>query len=130
MNAINRIMIRLLIVSVCSIGMPMPSAQAELVSTYNLAIASQFESDRQKLDAWVQREDVRAELESNGVNPAEAEARVDALSDAEAASIAGRIDSLPAGGDFIGALVFVFVLLLVTDILGFTKVYSFTRRIK
>lgn len=130
MNAINRIMIRLLIVSVCSIGMPMPSAQAELVSTYNLAIASQFESDRQKLDAWVQREDVRAELERNGVNPAEAKARVHALSDAEAASIAGRIDSLPAGGDFIGALVFVFVLLLVTDILGFTKVYSFTRRIK
>lgn len=130
MNAINRILIRLLIVSVCSIGMPVPSAQAELVSTYNLAVASQFESDRQKLDVWLQREDVRAELERNGVNPAEAKARVDAMTDAEAASIAGRIESLPAGGDFIGALVFVFVLLLITDILGFTKVYSFTRRIK
>ncbi len=130
MNATNRILIRLLIVSVCFIGMPAPSAQAELVSTYSLAVASQFESNRQILDAWLQREDVRAELERNGVNPAAARARVDALSDAEAASIAGRIDSLPAGGDFIGALVFVFVLLLITDILGFTKVYSFTRPIK
>jgi hypothetical protein len=46
------------------------------------------------------------------------------------AAVAGKIDSLPAGGEFIGVLVFVFVLLLVTDILGFTKVYSFTRPVK
>lgn len=46
------------------------------------------------------------------------------------AAIAGKIDSLPAGGEFIGALVFVFVLLLVTDILGFTKVYNFTRSVE
>ena len=52
------------------------------------------------------------------------------MSDAELALIAGRIESPPAGGDFIGVLAFVFVLLLVTDILGYTKVYRFTRRIK
>lgn len=130
MNAINRILIRLLMVSLCAVGMPAPSAQAEMVSTYNLAVASRLESDRQKLGALLQREDVRAELERNGVDPAQAAARVAALSDDEVATLAGRIESLPAGGDFIAAIVFVFVLLLITDILGFTKVYSFTRRIK
>ncbi len=73
---------------------------------------------------------MRAGLEKNGVNPAAAKARVDALSDDEVAAVAGKIDSLPAGGEFIGALVFVFVLLLVTDILGFTKAFSFTRSVK
>ena len=130
MSAIKMFLLRLLIVSTCAIGMPVPMAQAELVSTYNLALVDAVESDRQKLDTWLQREDVRAELVRNGVNPEQAAARVAALSDAEAAAIAGRIDSLPAGGDIIGAIVIVFIVLLITDILGFTKVYSFTRRIK
>ncbi len=43
------------------------------------------------------------------------------------AAVAGKIDALPAGGEFVGDLVFIFVLLLITDILGFTKVRSFTR---
>ena len=69
-------------------------------------------------------------MEKNGVKPATAKARVSALSDEEVAAIAGKIDSPPAGGEFIGALVFVFVLLLVTEILGFTKVYNFTRSVE
>lgn len=69
-------------------------------------------------------------MEKHGVKPAAAKARVNALSDEEVAAIAGKIDSLPAGGEFIGALLFVFALLLVTDIPGFTKVYSFTRSAK
>jgi hypothetical protein len=41
--------------------------------------------------------------------------------------MANQIDSMPAGGDVLGVLLFVFVLLLVTDILGLTKVFPFTR---
>jgi len=44
--------------------------------------------------------------------------------------LADKLDSLPAGGDVIGALVLVFVILLVTDILGYTKVFPFTRSVK
>ena len=51
-----------------------------------------------------------------------------ALTDAETATLAGQIENLPAGGDsIVGALVFIFLVLLVTDILGLTKVYPFTR---
>ena len=46
------------------------------------------------------------------------------------AAVAGKIDALPAGGEFVGVLVFIFVLLLITDILGFTKVYSFARPVR
>jgi hypothetical protein len=57
--------------------------------------------------------------------------RVAALSDAEAAELAARIESLPAGGiGLVGAIVLVFLVLLLTDILGYTKIFPFTRPVK
>jgi hypothetical protein len=55
---------------------------------------------------------------------------VDALTDEEVQKVAGKLDKMPAGGDVIGILFTIFVILLVTDILGFTKVFPFTRSIK
>jgi hypothetical protein len=66
-----------------------------------------------------------------GVDPAEARARVDSLSDAEVSRLAEAIRQDPAGagalGTVVGAIVLIFLVLLVTDILGFTKVFPFTR---
>jgi hypothetical protein len=65
------------------------------------------------------------------VSPAEVNARVAALSDAEAAELAARIDELPAGGvSILGAALIVFLVLLLTDILGYTKVFPFTKPMK
>lgn len=130
MNRFDRHLIRFLIVSFCYFELPLEPAHAAFASTFSITAASQAESMRQKLDYFLARDEVRAGLEQNGVNPAAAKARVDALSDDEVAAIAGRIDALPEGGEFIGALVFVFVLLLLADILGSTKVHSFTRSVK
>ena len=62
-----------------------------------------------------------------GVNPADAKARVASLTDDEAAQLASKIDNLPAGGDgvgaLIGALLIIFIVLLITDILGVTHVF-------
>ena len=44
------------------------------------------------------------------------------------AQLAARIDELPAGGiGIIGAILVVFLVLLLTDILGYTKIFPFTR---
>ena len=56
--------------------------------------------------------------------------RVNAMSDAEVAQLAGRIDQAPAGGDVLGMLFTIFIILLVTDILGLTKVFPFTRSVR
>ncbi len=130
MQTYNRHLTRFLIVSLCYIYLPMQPAQAELVPTHVIAAGNQSDSARQILERYLQREDVRAALEQRGANPAAAKARVYALSDEEVAAIAGRIDSLPAGGEFIGAVVFIFLVLLATDILGFTKIFNFTRAAK
>ena len=79
----------------------------------------------------LERSDVQAQLQANGVSPADVKARVAAMSDDEVAQIAGQIDSLPAGGtDVLGFILVVFIILLITDILGFTKIFPFTKSVK
>lgn len=98
-------------------------AQARMISTP--AIAAETDP-HDELRAFLAREEVRAEMHRLGVDPAQAAARVSRLTDAEARALAGQLAELPAGGaDLVGALVFVFVVLLVTDILGFTNVFPF-----
>lgn len=104
------------------------SVQAAMVGTGEAVSAAHAQSQRERVTAALARPDIQAQLESMGVDPADAGARVAALSDADVSMLAQRLDSLPAGGDsFLGVLLFVFVLLLVTDLLGLTKVFPFTR---
>jgi hypothetical protein len=118
-----------LIVSVAGMGLPLP-AQAGMLPTETV-VASDV---KEQIVGFLERTDVRAQLESLGVNPADAKARVAALTDAEAAQLAAKIDNLPAGADaagsLIGALLLIFIVLLITDILGLTKIFPFTRSIK
>ena len=125
-----RIIGRFLIVSMLGLGLPLQSAQAGLVGTDRVTVSDQSQSDRNRIRSFLDREDVRKELQQQGIDANTAKARVDALTDAEVQKVAGRLDKMPAGGDILGILFTVFVILLVTDILGFTKVFSFTRPIK
>lgn len=129
-----RFVARLLAVSVACMGMPLPAAHAEIISTQKAVTEiAPVQSSRTRIQQLLAREDVRAELRRNGVDPDEAAARTAALSDEQIDTLAGRLDTLPAGGDFggiVGVAVFVFLVLLITDVLGFTKVFSFTRPIK
>jgi hypothetical protein len=86
---------------------------------------------RALLEQTLARADVMAGLQARGVSVEAARARVAALTDAEAAQVAAQIDQAPAAGsDVLGVLLTIFVVLLITDILGFTKVFPFTRPIK
>ncbi|MDY6943810.1 MAG: PA2779 family protein [Pseudomonadota bacterium] len=94
-------------------------------------IATEQSANRQQVSEFLARADVRDQLTRLGVEPTAAEARVAALTDAEIAQISHRIDQLPAGGEsIIGALIFVFLVLLITDILGFTEIFPFTRPVR
>jgi hypothetical protein len=118
-------MLRRLIASllILSLAMPLP-AHAGMVATENLL-------ERERVASLLERADVQAQLQAYGVSPDEVKARVAALTDDEAVELAARIDSLPAGGiGILGAIVLVFLVLLITDILGFTKIFPFTRPIK
>lgn len=103
------------------------TVQAAIIGTEQIHAANTATQNNVRIGAALDRPEVIAHLEKMGVSKADAQARVDALSDDEAAILASQIDSLPAGGDIVGALVLIFVVLLVTDILGLTKVFPFTR---
>jgi hypothetical protein len=109
-------------------------AQAGMIGTEQLAAAGAAvepsTSAQQRLLSLVQRDDVARALRERGVSPQAALDRVATLTDDEAAQVAAQIDAAPAGGDVLGVLVFIFVLLLVTDILGLTKVFPFTRAVR
>lgn len=135
MPSLYQTIARVLVVSLCALGLPIPAAHAELVATDQVETVRQGRVPaRELLGSLFDRADVRAELERRGVSADDAKARVNALSDDEAERLAARFDSLPAAGSgFETVLVVglvVFLVLLVTDILGFTKVFSFTRPAK
>jgi hypothetical protein len=106
-----------------------PSAQATMVTSEQVISSQAVQHDRERVRALFERTDVRAQLQARGVDATTVKNRVDAMTDSEITSIAGKLDSVPAGGDIIGTMVFIFLVLLVTDILGFTKVFPFTRAI-
>lgn len=116
-----------LIVAITGLSLP---AQAGMLPT----AAGVANPAKERIIGLLERSDVRAQLATLGVNPADAKARVAALTDDEAAQLAARMDSMPAGGDGIGAVlgvaVLIFLVLLLTDILGFTHVFPFTKPIK
>lgn len=121
--------IRRLIASilVICIALPLPSQAAMIATDSNLGAPAQREQVNRLLD----RADVQAKLQSFGVKAADVKARVAAMTDDEVSQLASKIDSLPAGGDgIIGAIVLVFIILLITDILGLTKIFPFTRPIR
>ena len=96
-----------------------------------LSTESALGPDRERIARLLDRTDVQAQLQAYGVSAAEVKARVAALTEAEAAELATRIGELPAGGvSILGAALIVFLVLLLTDILGYTKVFPFTRPMK
>lgn len=121
-----------LIVALLTLWLPTAPAHAALVGTDRVtAAAVSVGQEREQVRAFLQRDDVRNLLQQQGVDANVALSRVDAMTDAEVQTVAGHIDQLPAGGtSVIGVLFAVFVILLVTDILGLTKVFPFTRAIR
>ncbi|MGV1100094.1 PA2779 family protein [Thiovibrio sp. JS02] len=105
------------------------NARAQMVDTSTVIAAQQEEANREKVAAFLDREEVRQVMMRHGVDAAEARKRVASLSDAELAKISQAMEQLPAGGDgvgvIVGAAVFIFVVLLITDLLGLTHVFSF-----
>ena len=101
-----------LIAATLGIGAHVAPVGAGMIAT-DEAVPQQ--SDRDRLKALVARPEVARKLETLGVLPKDAAARIDALTDQEVQTIAGRIDALPAGAmtDQNWLLVIIIILLVV-----------------
>lgn len=107
----TRVVSWLLITTMLGGVFPQRPAWAELVPTESVITpTSTPDRDRARLRALLDREDVRAQLQSYGVSAEEAAARVEALTDHEVELIANRLDQVPSGAAGVEALVFFLVL--------------------
>lgn len=111
-----------------TLTMVAPIAQAGLVSTEVAFATATLDADRARLADRLAREDVEAMLIARGVDPAVVQARVAGLSADEVQRLNAQMDQMPAGGDIVGAIVFIFIILLITDLLGWTSVFPFTKK--
>lgn len=111
------------------VSLPVNVSQAALVTTDQVLAESQAEADRERVLAFLAREDVRQQITSLGVNPDEAARRVQSLSDAEIATIVDRMDQDPAGQGvvvfLVATILIIFLILIITDLLGVTDVFPF-----
>jgi hypothetical protein len=121
----------LLVVVFTIFSVLLPPARAALVPTAQAVSAIDTEQTRSQLYVLIDRADVQAQLEVWGVDPQEARARVDTLSDQELKNLSARMDQMPAGegaiGIIVGAALVVILVLIITDIMGYTNVFTFTR---
>ena len=118
----KRLISSLLIVCLAGLGLPVHAGMLPPDAS---------NPDRARVLSVLERSDVQAQLQARGVSPADVKARVAALTDDEVAQLAGQIDAAPAGGtDVLGFILVVFIVLLITDILGFTKIFPFTKSVK
>jgi len=101
------------------------SAQAGMIS--NATIIQQL--DRQQAVALFDRADVRSQLTQLGVDPELAKSRVAAMSDAEITQLNQHLADQPAGQDILGLAFMVFVVFVITDMLGATDVFPFVKNI-
>ena len=122
----------LLTISILLISIPHKSALAVMVGTETVLDVTRGQEARDYLNQILAREDVQTALIAEGIDPVEAKARVDSLSDAEVVSLADQIEQVPAGasalGIILGTALIVFLVLLITDILGFTDIFPFVKK--
>lgn len=103
-----------------------PVAQAGMVGTADYVAVQQAEADRARILETLERDDIKQRLETMGVSADAVEARVAAMSAEEASTFADQLDDAPAGANgVVGAVVFIFLVLLFTDLMGWTDVYPF-----
>jgi formiminotetrahydrofolate cyclodeaminase len=120
----------LVIVALCVFSISWAPAQAAMVSTDEVLKQNKQNLDRERLTILLDRSEVQKQLKAWGVKSEEAKQWIDSLTDREIAEIVNRIDQMPAGGSFgtlVGAAVLVFLVLLITDILGYTDIFPFVK---
>ena len=100
------------------------AAHAGVISTQEYLTAVDREATRARIDAVLAREEVRNKLEQYGVDPAETDARLAALTDQELDKLATDLESMPAGGSVLAVVGVVFIVLLILELTGVIDIFN------
>ncbi len=119
----NRFVIYFVCLAMLNLGSPLV-AQAELIGTLQAVEASTRAQDLATVSSALARDQVRAQFVAFGVDPAQVETRVAALTDSELRTLAGKIAEAPAGADALAVIGIVFVVLLILEMVGVIDIFK------
>jgi len=121
----KRSVIYVLCFAVLNLGSPM-MANAAMIGTLQAVESGSRAQDLATVNASLSREDVRQQFVALGVDPAQVESRIAALTDAELARLAGQMADMPAGGDALAVIGIVFIVLLILELTGVIDIFKKT----
>ena len=108
------------------------SVSAAMIDTESVINENRSQNPRDCLNNLLARKEIQSALIGQGIDPQEAQERIDNLSDDEAGKFVHEMDQIPAGGGFFEAFIIVafliFLILLITDISGYTDVFPFVKK--
>lgn len=111
-------------------GMTTLPVQAAMMSTEQMVQIQQGQMDREQVAEILDRAEVQEQLVALGVSPDDVKERVAVMTDAEVAELNQHLADLPAGGSVVGLIVLIFIVFVVTDVLGATDIFPFIKPIR
>ncbi|HID66689.1 MAG TPA: hypothetical protein EYP31_00035 [Roseibacterium sp.] len=112
------------------LGVQLAPAYAGIVSTESLLAQEQIAVDKSRLQTLLERQGVQNQLAKLGVNAANIEKRVANLTPSEVALLNDQLADIPAGGDGLGLIVLIFVIFVITDVIGATDIFPFVHPVR
>jgi hypothetical protein len=100
------------------------TASASVVGTRAVMMQAERAETVARVQAAFDRDDLRAQLVAQGVDPAAAMERVAAMTDEELRYLDGRLAELPAGADVVAVVGVVFIVLLILELVGVTDIFK------
>jgi len=116
-----------ILLSITLMSMSFTSAQAAMISNDHVINHAQHNSERTELLQTINRADVKEQLFNMGVNAEDIESRIKLMTHEEIAQLNQQIDELPAGGDVLGVILIVFIVFVITDVIGATDIFPFIK---
>ena len=104
------------------------AALAGIVSTTDIVNDETVIAEKHRLVQLLSSENVRSQLVSMGVDPEDAKIRLDNMTDEEILAFSSGMNEMEAGSGVLELAVFVFLVLLVTDLLGYTDIFPFVKK--
>ncbi len=113
------------VLTVALLSMSFSSAQAALITNKQVITHAQHNHEKAALMATINRAEVKQQLLDMGVSSVDIESRINLMTHEEIAQFNQQIDELPAGGSVLGILLIIFIVFVITDVIGATDIFPF-----
>jgi len=119
----KRSVVYVLCFAVLNLGSPL-MANAAMIGTLQAVESSTRAQNLATVNATLARDEVRQQFVALGVDPAQVESRIAALTDSELRTLAGQMAGMPAGGDALAFIGLLFLVLLILEAVGVIDVFK------